>query len=240
MAHRWKLTLLILTAPLVAGCGLYEAVRGESYPPPSRSTPAARPTPPSKTRPDGTRWVLIRNPRFGATMADPEYIWVEEDKVPKTLSSVIFGKQSVLASHDVVATYGPPPDGGQISPLQGGLPRRGLASVRPTSPRRSLGAEEPVIAEVTRQGYIVFIQNRLIAVDLTSADGLRIGSTLSLRRGSIPLTHPATGEYLGELNQEIGTARVIELRERFSVAEIQELRPGIELKVKDRAVVKPK
>jgi len=47
------------------------------------------------------------------------------------------------------------------------------------------------------------------------------------------------GQDLGEMDEEIGTARVVELRERFTLAEIQETRPGVELKVKDRVVLKP-
>ena len=29
-----------------------------------------------------TRWLLIKNPRFGAVRSEPEYIWVEEDLLP--------------------------------------------------------------------------------------------------------------------------------------------------------------
>jgi hypothetical protein len=43
---------------------------------------------------------------------------------------------------------------------------------------------------------------------------------------------------LGELDEEVGTARVTELRDRFSVAEIQSLSPGSQIQVKDRVVPK--
>jgi hypothetical protein len=47
-----------------------------------------------------------------------------------------------------------------------------------------------------------------------------------------------TGELLGELDEEVATARVVETRERFSVAEIESLTPGAQVKVKDRVVLK--
>jgi len=223
--------LLALAALVLGGCGTYQAAKGFVTGEPARVAP-----PPARE----TRWVLIKNPRFGATMAEPEYIWVEEDKIPTSLNTFLFGKKAVLAPQDLVAKYGPPPGNGKISPLQGGPPRvaRAVASARPGAPRPGLDLEEPQALEVTPRGYIVHVDGRQIVVDLTSLDGLRPGSILSLRREAVPITHPVTGERLGELDEEIGTARVIELRERFSVAELQEVRPGFELRVKDRVVVK--
>jgi len=224
--------LLALAALVLGGCGTYQAAKGFVTGEPARVAP-----PPARE----TRWVLIKNPRFGATMAEPEYIWVEEDKIPTSLNTFLFGKKAVLAPQDLVAKYGPPPGNGKISPLQGGPPRvaRAVASARPGAPRPPLAdLGEPPVQEVTPRGYIVHVDGRRIVVDLTSLDGLRPGSILSLRREAIPITHPVTGERLGELDEEIGTARVIELREKFSVAELQEVRPGFELRVKDQVVVK--
>ena len=75
-------------------------------------------------------------------------------------------------------------------------------------------------------------------VDLTAADGMRPGTVLSLRRDRIPIVHPVTGEMLGELDEEVATARVTELKDKFSVAEIQTLAQGAEVRVKDRVVPK--
>ena len=77
-----------------------------------------------------------------------------------------------------------------------------------------------------------------IVIDLIAADGVRAGTVISLRRDRIPIVHPVTGEVLGELDEEVGTARVTELRERFSVAEIQSVAPGSNIQIKDRVVPK--
>ena len=77
-----------------------------------------------------------------------------------------------------------------------------------------------------------------IVIDLTAADGVQPGSMLSLRRDRIPIVHPVTGEVLGELDDEVATARVVETRERFSVAEIQSVAAGSQVQVKDRVFVK--
>ena len=67
---------------------------------------------------------------------------------------------------------------------------------------------------------------------------MRVGSLVSLRRDRIPIVHPVTGELLGELDEEVGTARIVELRDKFSVAEIQAVTPGSQIQVKDRVVQK--
>jgi hypothetical protein len=204
----------------------------------------------------GGRWVLIQNPRYGATMGEPEYVWVEEDRIPSTLTTMVFGKQHVLATPDLLRRYGPPPEGGLVSPLQGGPPlasRGGVpagavpAPASPASPPAAAAAPPPAPALVARtapapelrpHGYVVHIQARLIVVDLTAADGVQPGERLSVRRAHVSLKHPVTGEPLGELDEEIGTARVVEVRERFSVAELEEIRPGFEARVKDRVRLK--
>jgi hypothetical protein len=57
----------------------------------------------------GPRWVLIRNPGFGSTLDEREYIWVEDDKVPTTITTLRRGRSAIIATPDVVAKYGPPP-----------------------------------------------------------------------------------------------------------------------------------
>ncbi len=242
---------LTLVASLLTGCAGAPEVLKEIV-----GVPRA----PAEPRPAGERrWVLVQNPRFGATMAEPEYIWVEDDRIPGGLTTALFGRSAVIAPPHIVPRYGPPPGDGPISPLQAGpavasraptLPAAGPRGLlRPDPPpsgeagRESLAtreatAREPVVRDPMLRGYVVHVQAGLIVVDLTSADGIRKGSVLSVRRGRTPLTHPVTREPLGELEEEeVATARVVELRERFSVAEIQEIRPGVELRVKDRVVV---
>jgi hypothetical protein len=49
-----------------------------------------------------TRWLLIKNPRFGDVPSEPEYVWVEEDKTPITFGTVVFGKGSIIAPPEIV------------------------------------------------------------------------------------------------------------------------------------------
>lgn len=200
------------------------------------------------------RWLLIKNPRFGDVPSEPEYIWVEEDKVPTTMTTLFRGEKAVIAPPEVVAKYGPPPGGGRISlrqgvPVPSGGAASGPAGTPTPAPAASPGAVAPGSGAATgatgpasaptpppQRGYVVFVDTTRIAIDLTAGDGLREGSVVSLRRDRIPIVHPITGEVLGELDEEIGTARVTELRDRFSVAEIQSVAPGTQIQVKDRAV----
>lgn len=198
-----------------------------------------------------TRWLLIKNPRFGDVPSEPEYVWVEEDKVPTTLTTLVRGKGAIIAPPEIVAKYGAPPGGGKISPRQGVMYQAGApaaerdtrgaaaAAAPPAAPApKPATVPPPPAPEPPTRGYVVYIDTTRIVIDLTSVDGLRPGSLVSLRRDRIPIVHPVTGEVLGELDEEVGTARVTEIRDRFSVAEMQSVAAGSQVQVRDRVVPK--
>ena len=194
-----------------------------------------------------TRWLLIKNPRFGDVPSEPEYVWVEEDKVPTTMTTLLRGKGAIIATPEVVAKYGTPPGGGKISPRQGTMYQ--TAEARP-DPRaavavstRGTAAVVPIAIptakpEPPKRGFVVYVDTGRVVIDLTNIDGLQPGSLVSLRRDRIPIVHPVTGELLGELDEEVAIARVTEIRERFSVAEVQNVAPGSQIQIRDRVVPK--
>ena len=183
-----------------------------------------------------TRWLLIKNPRFGDVPSEPEYIWVEEDKVPLTVKTLVFGKGSIIAPPEIVAKYSSPPGGGKISPRQGGPYQ--VAGSQPRASASPPAGPAAAPAPPVLQGYVVFVDTTRIVIDLTGREGIRPGSIVSLRRDKIPIVHPVTGEILGELDEEVGTARVTEVRDKFSVAEIQSVETGSKIQIKDRVVLK--
>jgi hypothetical protein len=234
MTMRYRAWVLAL-ALVATGCSLREL---------AGLAPASQPTVNIKSA--EARWLLVQNPRFGDVPSEPEYIWVEEDKVPTSLKTLIRGKRSIIAPPEVVSQYGSPPGGGKISPRQG-LPyqvagERDRASARTKSPAPKTAAAAPVAAaepaDAPKRGYVVWADTTRIVIDLTSQDGVKPGSVVSLRRDKIPIVHPVTGELLGELDEEVATARITETREKFSVAEIQTLTPGSQVEVRDRVVPK--
>jgi hypothetical protein len=197
-------------------------------------------------RPSEPKWLLIKNPRFGEVASEPEYTWVEEDKVPTTMKSLIFGKSSMIAPPEIVAKYGAPPGGGKISPRQGGAYKlenlapladtpRGPVAAASTSTRTD-AVRSP--APSAKRGYVVFVDTSRVVIDLAAADGVRLGSTVSLRRDKVAIVHPITGELLGELDEEVGSGKVVEIQDKFSVVEVQSLPSGAQVKVKDRVVVR--
>jgi hypothetical protein len=199
-----------------------------------------------------TKWLLIKNPRFGDVPSEPEYVWVEEDKTPVTFGTVVFGKGSIIAPPEIVARYGSPPGGGKISARQNMPTQTATATPAPAKPAPGPTASGPASAsgpaagapangkapEGPKRGFVVYVDTTRIVIDLTAADGIRAGTLVSLRRDAIPLVHPVTGEVLGELDEEVGTARVTEMRERFSVADVQTVAPGARIQIKDRVVPK--
>jgi hypothetical protein len=186
------------------------------------------------------KWLLIKNPRFGDVASEPEYIWVEEDKIPTTMGTLVFGKGSLIASPEIVAKYGLPPGGGRISPRQ-----RMAVSVDPTPPPPKPGAAkagtQPAATTPTLpldRGFVVFVDTSRVVIDLNSKDGIKPGAQISVRRDKIAIVHPVTGELLGELDEEVATGRVTEVKDKFSVVELSSVSNGNQVKVKDRVVVR--
>jgi hypothetical protein len=228
------LVLGVVTALSASGCVSVRELMGF----PAEATPSVG------QKRAAQQWVLIKNPRFGDTPSEPEHIWVEEDRIPTTPRTLLFGKKSILATPEVVAKYGSPPGGGRISPLQASpyvLSEGGTAPARPLreearTAARSRAPAAPAEPQGPPRGYVVYVDSRRIVLDLTARDGVSPGSLVSLRRDRIPIVHPVTGELLGELDEEVATAKVTEVREKFSVAEIQGIAPGMQIKVRDRVV----
>ena len=203
-----------------------------------------------------TRWLLIKNPRFGDVPSEPEYVWVEEDKVPTTITTLLRGQSAIIAQPEIVAKYGTPPGGGKISPRQGTMYQTASsaepAKNAPAASNRVVAAAAggaavraastvPVVAPAPKppeRGFVVYVDSVRMVTDLTNLDGLQPGSVLSVRRDRIPIVHPVTGEMLGELDEEVATARVTEIRDRFSVAEVQSIVPGANVQVRDRVLLK--
>ena len=221
----------VLIVVLLAGCNTVRQIAGLPV--------QAEPTIDLKSA--EPRWLLIKNPRFGDVPSEPEYIWVEEDRVPTTLTTLIRGKGAIIAPPEIVARYGTPPGGGKVSPRQQ-VPYLAAAPATRPEPVRTAAtgnaAFTPAATPAPTRGFVVFVDTTRIVVDLNATDGLKVGSLVSLRRDRIPIVHPVTGELLGELDEEVGTARVVELRDKFSVAEIQAVTPGSQIQVKDRVVQK--
>lgn len=186
------------------------------------------------------KWLLIKNPRFGDVPSEPEYIWVEEEKIPTTMGTLVFGKSSLIASPEIVAQYGSPPGGGRISPRQ-----KMAVSVDPTPPPPKPGAPaKPGTQAATApslpldRGFVVFVDTSRVVIDLNSKDGIKPGAQVSVRRDKIAIVHPVTGELLGELDEEVASGRVTEVRDKFSVVELSSVTNGNQVKIKDRVVVR--
>jgi len=187
-----------------------------------------------------TRWLLIRNPRFGEVPSEPEYVWVEEDKIPVTFTTLVRGQGAIIAAPEIVAKYGAPPGGGKISPRQR-MPTQTVTAPERPAPRAAPAAPSPTNGTAPtgpKKGLVVYVDTTRIVIDLTAADGIRPGTVVSLRRDAIPIVHPVTGEVLGELDEEVATARVTEMREKFSVADVQTVAAGARIRIKDRVVPK--
>lgn len=86
-ARALRLTAGILAAAVLAtGCNTVREIAGfPASGEPSVTLKSAEP-----------KWVLIKNPRYGDVASEPQYIWVEEDKMPTTLKSLVLDRKSVV------------------------------------------------------------------------------------------------------------------------------------------------
>lgn len=199
-------------------------------------------------RPAEPKWLLIKNPRCCDIASEPEYTWVEEDKVPTTVKSFIFGQSTLIAPPEVVAKYGAPPGGGRISARQGGaykvenvvptIPTSRSAAAAAVSNTTRTDAPSRVAAQSATRGYVVFVDTSRVIIDLAASDGVKLGTGVSVRRDKVAIVHPITGELLGELDEEVASGRVVEVRDKFSVVEVQKAAAGVQVQVKDRVVLR--
>ncbi len=225
---------LALVAAVLSGCGGELPSLRELAGLPSSNDPTVN------IKAAENKWLLIKNPRFGDVPSEPEYIWVEDDKVPTTMGTLIFGKDSLIAPPEIVPKYGSPPGGGRISPRQ-----KMAVSVEPAPPPPKAGAKgagtttaTTAVALPANRGFVVFVDTSRVVIDLNGKDGVRPGAQVSVRRDKIAIVHPVTGELLGELDEEVATGRVTEVRDKFSVVELSTVATGNQVKVKDRVVIR--
>ena len=224
----WPMLLLpFVAAPLLAACGGGKAAS------PATATPAE------------TEWVLIQNPRFRDRGNEPEYVWVERQKIPTTVNRALFGEKGVIAPPEAYAKAGPPPGPGRIwRPAEGETGSPAVAAPAPGGPPPApppLEARAPAppvpLRPEDRRGYVVLVDGMRIVIDLADAEVKKDNLIAITRRQA--LTHPVTGEHLGEISLEVGRARIVEVEPKFSVAELIGFKPGLTVRPQDRVTVLP-
>jgi len=129
------------------------------------------------------------------------------------------------------------PIAAEPAPAPGSKASGPTASVPPVT-RTDAGPIPVAAAPPLTRGYVVFVDTTRIVIDLTARDGVKPGSVVSLRRDKIPIVHPMTGELLGELDEEVATGKVTEVRDKFSVVEVQSAADGAQIKIRDRVLLR--
>ena len=99
-------------------------------------------------------------------------------------------------------------------------------------------APSRVATQSATRGYVVFVDTSRVIIDLAASDGVKLGTGVSVRRDKVAIVHPITGELLGELDEEVASGRVVEVRDKFSVVEVQKAAAGVQVQVKDRVVLR--
>ncbi|MFQ6111781.1 MAG: FG-GAP repeat domain-containing protein, partial [Nitrospinota bacterium] len=111
-----------------------------------------------------------------------------------------------------------------------------LLLLLPSSP---LYAQEPAYRQALRnmsekirerfphiEGFVASVQRGELYLSIGERDRVKKGLKLLVVRPGKAFKHPITGEVLGRLEEKIGEAEVIEVREKFSIARMVRLVPG--------------
>jgi len=119
------------------------------------------------------KWLLIKNPRFPDVASEPEYVWVEEDKIPTTMGTLVFGKSSLIASPEIVAKYGARPEAAASARVKrlpwppSRPPRRQGGDEHDRQGRHAAGGRGPP----DNRGFVVFVDTSRVVIDLNGKDG---------------------------------------------------------------------
>ena len=201
-------------------------------------------------RPDPDEYILVKNPRYspaggpGQGPPEPEYMWVKRKDAPFDVNAFVRGKKVVEASQKEEALYASskPPDAVTaprpderffIPPDQLKPPPPQKAQPEPT-PQKVARRPDPATLLYPVYGYVVYVKGKQVYTDLTEASAVAPGNTVIIFREGEELTHPVTGAPLGRADEEVGRARIVEVGDKTSVAEITSLKEGEEVRPKDK------
>jgi hypothetical protein len=75
----------------------------------------------------GKHGVLVSNLRYTGEGTEPEYVWVEEERIRTTLTTLLFGKSVIIAPPNVVPRWAPATGDGRSggTSLKTSLPHQG-------------------------------------------------------------------------------------------------------------------
>lgn len=197
------------------------------------------------------KWVLIEYreiPEKGPARA-PDYLWLAEGNLRWFFEDLPKTRLARIAPPEMWVKFGPAPGpiareylaAGQVAEADrtATTPRTEFPTpIAPTPPWTAAareGRNSDVAAPKSAVGFVVYAKDKEVVIDLTAKDGLAKGARIALWREGPPLRHPVTGAYLGNLDEELGTAVVTEVRDKYSVAKIEKLEPGATIQPKDRA-----
>jgi hypothetical protein len=81
---------------------------------------------------------------------------------------------------------------------------------------------------------VVLVKGKQVYTDLSVQSGVAVGSTVIIFREGEELKHPVTGASLGKADEEVARARVLEVGDKTSVAELIDVKEGEEVRAKDK------
>ncbi len=199
--------------------------------------------------PDPNEYILVKNPQYspvsgpGISPPPPEYMWVKRKDVPFTADAFVRGKKVLEASPQDEAKWAAakPPEANRaprpderffIPPDQLNQPPR---KAPPDPPRRAPGRPaDPSAFLRPAYGYVVLVKGKRVYTDLSAQSGVAVGSTVIIFREGEELKHPVTGASLGNADEEVARARILEVTDQTSVAELIDVKEGEEVRARDK------
>ncbi|PWB80839.1 MAG: hypothetical protein C3F08_03350 [Candidatus Methylomirabilota bacterium] len=126
----------------------------------------------------------------------------------------------LLSSITVITWSGGTASGEERPPVRGGSVSAGRDQQGGFAGAARVVAEQLAAAFPRVAGLIIGFEGDLVLIDRGTADGVVQGMELDVFREGEEFKHPLTGEILGRLDKDLGTLRVLHVRERYAEAAI--------------------
>ena len=107
-------------------------------------------------------------------------------------------------------------------------PVSSFSSAADEAARQVAEAFTPVDARV-----LSVLPDKQLLLDITAEQGAYVGMEMEVFREGKPFKHPTTGEILGRMDHRVGTVRLVQIQEKFSLAEVIQTKQGETVKEGD-------
>ncbi|MDE2059664.1 MAG: hypothetical protein KGJ27_08080, partial [candidate division NC10 bacterium] len=143
----------------------------------------------------------------------------------------------LLPSMSLISSSGTIALAEERTPFRGGSPSSARHEQGGFAEAARVVAERLTAAFPRVEGLVIGFEGDRVLIDRGTADGVVQGMELDVFREGEEFKHPLTGEILGRLDKDLGTVRILHVRERYAEATVIKKTEKAEFRKGDRVRV---